>query len=296
MRNEFTDVYQKSFGFYDRDMIAYQLLNGRKDKIRDYLNLFRKYPDDDPDNLFKVIELLMANNCQEILAEFVFDIYVKVCTSPDILGGEEILDQVVWSHFIPYLKPDFTADDMRQLATQLKTIEIPIDDKYCQHEFLQKKFKFIFGDFTNWQINDCKKKHAIYERYDETTLNFMGFLHTRKNKDWMAAEFLRRMVFSYLVECIPKGKRPKEAFEFTKQKIDEKIAKICQDLFFLDTVKTFGTLNGIYYFAEYLEETQTIGVEEKDQIQNWCSELFNQVYSHMVKQSFAAKVFEKFPF
>ena len=40
------------------------------------------------------------------------------------------------------------------------------------------------------------------------------------------------------------------------------------------------------FFAEYLETIETISEEQKRQIQEWCSELFNQIFPYLVKQDF----------
>ncbi|MGA1876254.1 MAG: hypothetical protein ACMUIA_11655 [bacterium] len=150
-------------------------------------------------------------------------------------------------------------------------------------------------DYTHWNIEDCRTNAQIYERYHEMTLNFMRFLHERKPMDWMAAEFYRSMAYQYLVYVIPEGKRPKETFIFTKNKIEETTARRYRTFFSFEAAKTLGTLRALYLFAEYLEATESLTRGRKESIQQWCTELFNQAYPSLVTKKFSARAFERFP-
>jgi hypothetical protein len=295
VRKEFPEAYLKSFGYYDEDLISYLVMTGRKAEIPEFLGLFKAYPSHDPNNLFKVLLYLMANNCQEIAISFVRDVYYEVCTSPGIIGGDNILEPLVHSYLIPFLRPDVSNKDMDTLAQQLREIKILLKEQYYTPDFLKKRLHFIFAEFTNWNISDCQTNKEIYTRYDEVCLNFMGFLHEQKGKDWMAAEFFRKMVYLYLVYVIPEGKRPKEAFVFTKNKIDRTLSRLCRDLIFLDSTRLCGSLNALYYFAEYLVHTNSITEEWAQQIQAWCTELFQSVFPSLVENYFPVKIFEQFP-
>ena len=296
IRNDFPESYKKSYGYFDRDNISYMLMTGQKEKIPQYLENFREYPDHDPGNLFKLIDLLSATNCQKIIIPFVRDIYYDVCTSSEINRGEDILDEVILSYYIPYLKPDFSEQDMEKLADQLKEIKIPLNDNFKQPDTLKEDVVSIFKKTKGWHIQDCITNHDIYSRYHEITRNFMGYLHQRTNMDWMAANFYRKMTFKYLSGVIPRGKRPKEAFVFTKSIIENTIVKTCKDMLFLYSTGALGILNSIWYFAGYLEETESIEEELKNKIQQWCKELFDQSNTILAEESFAAKVFKRFPY
>lgn len=295
MRREFPSTYIKSFGYYDEDMISYLIITGRKDKIPEFLNYFTEYPSHDPDNLFKVLDLLMAHNCQDIVIPFATEIYHEVCTSPKIVGGHEILEPVILGHFIPFLHQDVSDKEMDSLAQQLRGLKVPLNPNYYKPAFLKERIHKILGEFTGWNIDDCQTNRAIFDRYYHISLNFMGFLHREKGKDWTAADFFRNRVYQYLVYVIPEGKRPKEAFVFTKNKIDRTLSKLCQSLFSPDPARVFGSLSALYYFADYLLLTQSITQERAEQIQQWCSELFQSVLPGLEKEYFSAKAFEQFP-
>ena len=185
---------------------------------------------------------------------------------------------------------------MEELAARLRALEAPIKEEYYQAAFLKQRLQRIFGTYRNWGIDPRMTNREIYRFYDEVTLNFMGFLHREKGLDWMAAEHFRSLASTYLVEVIPEGKKPREAFVFTETTLDRTLARTCQRMFFLDSRLTLGSLNALYWFAEYLEGTDTIGAGRRDRIQTWCRDLFESLYPHLEKQCFQARAFKRFPF
>lgn len=296
MRSRFADSYIKGFGYYDRDIISHKIAIGRKDEVANFLSYFKEYPEEDPDNLFKTIEVMMANNCLELVTDLIQDVYYDVCTSEGIFGGDELIDILVMTYMAPFLKPDFTHTDLAELASRLRTIRFPLKDEFYQPDFLRQHFELILNDRKGWNIDDCKTRRTVVNRYYEVSLNFMGFLHERKGKDWLAAEFHRRLLLRYLVYVIPERKRPREAFVFTKNKIETTILKICRSFIFVDSTAAIVSLNSLYWFAEYLEGTESITEERRVMIQEWCLEVYQEIFPGLLRSDLSAKAFERFPF
>lgn len=295
MRSQFPDSYLKGFGVYDRDIISYKIITGHKEELKGYLDYFKEYPEEDPDNLFKTMELMIAKNCQDTVSDFVKDVYYDVCTSPHIIGGNEIVDTLVMAYFIPFLKPEFTRADMEELAALLTNIRVPLRDEYYQPDFLKQHVEYIFSGDTDWSIANCKTRAEIFEKYYQLSLNFMGFLHQEKGKDWLAADFYRKILFRYLVKVVPEGKRPKGTFVFTKNKIEQTIERTCGSFIFVNSTAVMVSLSSIYWFAEYLETRGSITRERSNAIQGWCLELHEEIFPGLAASYLSVKAFEVFP-
>ncbi len=296
MRSRFADSYIKSFGYYDRDIISHKITIGRKDEVANFLGYFKEYPEEDPDNLFKTIEVMMANNCLEMVTDLVQDVYYDVCTSEEVFGGDELIEILIMAYMAPFLKPDFTQTDLEELSSRLRNIRSPLKNESCQPDFLRQHFELILNNRKGWNIGDCKTRRAVINRYYDVSLNFMGFLHERKGKDWLAAEFHRKMLFRYLVRVIPEGKRPRETFVFTRDKIETTILRICRSFIFVDSTAAIVSLNSLYWFAEYLEGTESITKERRVMIQGWCLAVYQEVFTDLLRSELSAKAFERFPF
>jgi hypothetical protein len=295
IRNDHLEAYLKSFGYYDRDMICDAVIKKNFQDIYEYLKYFKEYPEDDPDNLFKVIDFLCAQNCQAMVIDLIKTIYKDVCYSKNIFGGDSILDQLIWSYFIPYLKPDYTDSDMAPLSEDLKSIEYELYEDFIKPENLKENFSKIFSPPPFPDRKNLKTRKMRFEYYFGVTRNYPYYLKTNKNMDWMAAEFYRTRVFDYFTEAIPEDKLPKEIFIFNKKKIETALVRCSKDLISLNSTMAFGILNGTYWFADYLKHLEFINQNQCNHIHEWCRELFNQTYDILKKDSFTAKAFKTFP-
>jgi hypothetical protein len=56
-----------------------------------------------------------------------------------------------------------------------------------------------------------------------------------------------------------------------------------------------GMLNAIFYFEDYLHDTQSILPAYRDDIRKWCRELFEYAYPIQRQEDFEAIVFKQFP-
>ena len=295
IRAEFADSYVKSFVYYDLDIIGYKVAIGKKNEVPEFLNYFKEYPDHDADLLFRLINFLMATDCEEILTDLVTEIYYPVCVSPKVMGGDEILNPLLVSYYIPFLENGYSDDDLLGLVEQIKKIRISLVDDLYRPEFFKSLFDGILGDLTEWSIADCSTNVDVNRRYNEVSLNFMGYLRKERGMGWIKAEFFRELVNMYLVSIIPDGKRPRKVFIFTRHLIEQTIEQRCVSMFFLDTTKTLSLLRALYWFAEYLNKSGNISDEHKTEIQTWCSEINSKLFPSLAKDNTAAMAFERFP-
>ena len=79
IRKAHPEVYVRSFGYYDYDVIIELIADGTARAYLHVLHFFHQYPDYDPDNAHKVIELLAWTGLQDELFEFVRPIAVPIC-------------------------------------------------------------------------------------------------------------------------------------------------------------------------------------------------------------------------
>lgn len=294
-RREFPLTYEQSHGYYDLDLIAYKIATGNKNEIPPLLNYFRANPDEHADNLFALIDLLKLCNCQEILQDFIPDIYVTVCNSDLIFGGDDIIEIVVALCFALYVKPDYTREDLEKLSAKLFELEVPMNKKRCSPESLEKHFKLFFQKVTAWNIDDCKTKEKIYQRYLEITTNFQGYLYSSQGMDWTAAVYYSDRINKYLYSNTTKIRKKGNPFIFSKDSIETTGVQLSRGLIGVNSIAFFGMLNAIFYFADYLYETESISSAYLSDIQKWCRELFEYAYPIQCQDDFEAIVFKQFP-
>ena len=116
----------------------------------------------------------------------------------------------------------------------------------------------IFQKVTAWNIDDCKTKEKIYQRYAEVTTNFQGYLYSSRGMDWTAVVYYFEMIYKYLYFNIPKKRKKGNPFTFSKDSIETTAVKLSRGLFDVKSIPFFGMLNAIYFFADYLFKTESI--------------------------------------
>ncbi len=295
VRQNYPTFYVQDYQFYDNSIISYKVIHGQKEEVPQYLDLYQRYVDKDADYLFKLIDFLMVSNCQDIVIPFIRNIYRYVLGSPNILRGEDIGAHLMFSYVIPYLKEDCSDDELSTLREEVQRLDVPVKKDFFDLDYLRKHLSLILNTFNEWNIEDCSTNREISQRYWDICLNFMGFLHHEKNLDWMTAYFYENMVFEYLAYSTPEGKRPKQPFVFTKNQIQKMQDERCSSFMFVSAPRWGGMLNGIYYFAEYLERTHSITTDYREDIQRWCVEIFNEDYPKLIRIEYMAGIFATFP-
>lgn len=295
LRRDFPDVYLRRFSYFDLEVIRYKIASQEREGIEDYLNWFKQYPDHDADNLFSLIDFLMATECDQPLFGLLEAAYYPVCRSKKVIGGSKILAPLIFSYCAPYLHQGWTRADLEVLAEQLKSIRIPLNDQFYHPENLDSLFEEILGERDAEFFATFSDTRDIHEYYRTVTHNFMGWLHKEKQFSWMKALFYRNLVNRYLIYVIPDGKRPKRPFVFSKKLLDSTISRIAGMMFSLDTCRTLGALNAIHWFAEYLLRYQAISKDECANVQEWCEALWGSAFPQFLESTIDALAFDNFP-
>ena len=296
VRKDFPDAYLKSFGYYDRDIICYKIIDQGPIGIEDYLNWFKEYPDTDPDNLFALIELLMATECDGPLAELVEAVYYPICRSENVIGGcEELVTALLLTYYAPHLDQGWTQAELDSLSERLKTIRAPLRDDWCLPESLDRLFSQIVGDLDDAFSSSFTNRQDLGRYYETVSHNFMGWLHRERGFSWMKAEFYRGKILNYLLGIIPDDKRPKRPFTFTQRLLERSIGRTPFTLFAPRPTTAFGSLNAIFWFSEYLLQRGIVDNEEALNIQGWCRELWQSTMQSMRGSAIEAGAFETFP-
>jgi hypothetical protein len=295
LRTEFPDEYFRSFPYFDNDAIIWLVINGYKDDISELLNNYRRYPERNADQLFELIYFLMSWNCQDILTDFLRDVYKKVCSSPGIIGGNEIVAPVITTVMAPYLEQGIDKMDVGKLADEIKIFGDLVNPDWTDPEFLGKQIETILGRHEQWNLDDCRTRNQAIERYYDMTTDFMGWIVRNTGLDWCAAEYHRELVFEYLAGALPKKKKHRKTFPFAEKDMERQLIQLSENFMWLEPTRLFGFLNGIYLFQKFLVESLSLAPEEARVNMDSCVHLFEKSYPALLTQDFKALAWEKFP-
>lgn len=296
IRQTFPATYLKSFAYFDRDIIAYSLIEqGSNADIQAYLAWFKEYPDADPDYLFGVINFLMVSECDETLMDLLESTYDPLIRSPQVMGGGDALDILVYAYCTDYLDRGGDRSNPESLVERLKTLEAPLREQWYDPKCLETTLDQIAGDLDPSFLDSFRTTKDVARFHNTATLNFMGWLHREKGFSWMKAQFYRQQVPRYLLSSIPNGKRPRQPFTFTKQLVDQTLAQNAQLLFSMDPTRALGSINAMYWFGDYLTQRDFISAELGADLQRWCEEIWTSASAGLRREGIEAKAFNVFP-
>ena len=298
-------VYEKSFSFYDNYRVYWYTITHQRDKVKGCLDSYRKAPDTSPDRLFDLICFMMSWNFQDILTDFLLDIWRPVYDSPQIIGAEEIVDCLIPIFIGPHMDRGIERLEPEKLAREMHSeLGEVMDPVWLDPEWVGKRARIILGAQTEWNLEDVRMNGQRIELYDAMTSRFMGWLVETSGVDWCCAEYHRGLVYEYLMETLPKKKKKKKKkktksgmllFSFSKDIMEYHLSKLTMNLVWVDPIRLFGMLNALYYFQDFLEEEGGITHKEAEQNRETCVALFEKWYPRGLEGEFKTLAWKEFP-
>lgn len=102
LRREQRQMYSFSYGAYDADVIAELVITGRVEEIPAYLDLFKQYPDAQPNYCHQTCNLLAWRGHAESLYALCEAVATPMLTSSEVIGGNFALDWLIRREEIPF--------------------------------------------------------------------------------------------------------------------------------------------------------------------------------------------------
>jgi len=181
IRQNFSDVYIRSYAYYDSDLMVYHISQGEVEKAAQFIDNFTKYPDDDPDILFSLIDFLCATNQQSLLSELLKENYLKVLYSKNVIGTGEIIEPFLWAcYYIPELENNYNEKSINALSKTFKTLKIDFREEYYQPEFLIEKLDKITKKTEEPLENIYESTENIQEFYYQISMNYIGWIQKKQ--------------------------------------------------------------------------------------------------------------------
>jgi hypothetical protein len=295
LKTEFPDVYIRSAGYYDSDMIAWLISKKRSGEINNYLNYFKDYPVAYIDQLADTVELMAATDHTEFLPSFLSAIGEKLTTSNDVCNIFPILFPMAINIMGQHLNTA-TATDIDRLIEDLKTNMPYKIDELVAKEFWKQKIERIRRSFERWTEDVFNDKAAMKVQCRDMSENFMRYLHETKGISWISAHHYSQLMLEFLRELLRRtnyGQRI--SIDSTKTMLDKVITLITKGYAFRDSLKLTCIINAIYYFAAYLEVCGNIDEVSRKDAQLRCFNLNKKCYPFFNQTFIESLCFKEFP-
>ena len=265
IREEHPEMYVRSFSYYDYNLMIERLVAGQFEAIPQLFNFFHQYPDSEPDNALRVTELLAWTGRQDELFAFTKPLAIPMWISPEVIGGWFMLRWLVFAQYVPLLDTREDPDEAaRALMAPLKQLDIPRGPAF-DAETLRREFQFCRETPDVWDPSTRGTVREIAQFYHDVRWNYCVFLHDVNGFPWARADFLAGQLEDYWSDR-PAGKKPKDAFRFSEERLDKYITKTCRDFFRVHGVRAISLLEAVWHFVDYLAANSRIEDEKAKSI------------------------------
>ena len=268
LRREQRQMYSFSYGAYDSDVIAELVVTGEVEQIPAYLDLFKQYPDADPDYCHQICNLLAWRGLAEPLYLLCEAVATPMMTSSEVIGGHFALDWLIRREEIPFYEG--RDDSHGALERTMDAITR-----------LGERIQFPLEPDANWLRDGLKAcleppraglRGTLSDQAQRRLgLNFVSHLRHARLVPWVQGFHLNDLLQDYLFWC---RRERKPWLRLQKKDIDAFAVYRSRQFFGVGGVTVLAILQGMVWLAEYLGIANAISAQEAERIKEDCRGLF----------------------
>jgi len=297
-RKRFPRVFAKSAGYYDFDIIAWQISQGKIDKVKGYLDNYIENPVKLIDKLYELIDLLLATNNTEEARTLIAQVAKNIIESGELIGCDDFADPLLMDAFSSYMEADFTGHNIQRFVQDLdQFIPFPIEKDNNIEEIWSGKQEAILRPFEQWPDPVRNEKRKNGELYEHVALNFMRYMKEQTNISWMSAQYYSDLIKGYLLKLLEHNQKMTGwTFLCSKKIMEEVLINVTQRMFlYIDCTQFMALLNGLHLFSDYLHLCGNLEAKDALTIQENCRVLWKKNYPDLNKNYFEASCFSRYP-
>jgi hypothetical protein len=205
-----------------------------------------------------------------------------------------MLRWLVFAQYVPLLDARGDPDEAaRALMEAVKQLDIPRGPAF-DIETVRREFRFCRETPDVWDLSTCGTDRDVAQFYHDVRWNYCAFLHDVKGFPWARADFLAERLEDYWSDR-PAGKKPKDAFRFSEEGLNEHIAKTCRDFFHVNGVRAVSLVEAVWHFVDYLAAHSRIEGEKAKSIREMCRRLFDLCLRVVDSTDPAPRLMPEFP-
>ncbi len=299
LRRDYKELHLQNFSMLDRNLVTILAITGRYEEISVFLDNFRKYPGEEPGDLFSILDLLFALNLWRPALDLAQGVYLEMILNPELMNCEDIQVPVTMNCYASALdavrgggRPETAAEGVVECFRGLR---LPILPKWRNPEPHLARIQQILSTDRPWDLEGCTTRSEVLRRYGVMLDHFMRFLHDKAHLHWLTANQYCLWIDDFFQTLIPKGRIPRRDFPLTRDNTKRAVIKSTTSAFRRRISKCFGMLNALHLLADFLVQTGSVSPEYGSEIQEWVGDISSEYYQHLKDTDLTARAFSRFP-
>jgi hypothetical protein len=295
IREKFPEIYIRSAGYFDYDVITWLCTNNRTDEIGNYLNYFEDYPLEWTDKLYEVVDFLLALGIDKALIPLTKKVCGMLWHSCEVMNGDTISTIPFNEIVVNYLGKEVQDGDLEEMMQKIKAIGLEFNDRVYDPQYWKSKFEAFNRPFEKWDEDIPKKKGQFIEKMTKISENYSRYLFLSKKLSFHVANHYASFLYNFYIYLIKQGKVPKQLFKLSLKEIDKTITDLTRDFIGIKVPICMTILNTLVMFGEYLEQCGNYSNEDKNEMLIGYRNLHQLIYDSHKDFSYDTRAFEKFP-
>ena len=274
--------YQKEFVYYDKFLVQYYLYTKQQNLVEDALVRFKKYPTNNIDELFVILDLLIFYEQPEIAVDLCKSIYNAVKRSSKVISGTE--DELAWIIVTNLMDEAYQQQqqgediDWKKFQTELKRYDYDENQ-----EWLEDTKSIITTEFNLEQFLIQLKQKKLHRRAFYTlSTAFYIYMRQEKQMSFVCSQEIWETIFDFLGNRqlnLKQQSNPNTFFSFEKKDLEPYISQKIYGFLSLKQAQGFATLWGMPYLYDFLLSTEVI----KEQVYRKVIKITNQLKTELLK-------------
>jgi hypothetical protein len=297
IRENFPEIYVKSAGYYDSDIIVWLCINNRSEEIGKYLSYFQELPLNWIEKLYETIDFLLSIGQVEPLIPFTGSVYKTLYDSNDVINGYSIANIPFNEIVAPYYSSDNNNDTIARMISELKSLELDVDDhdKIFTVDYWRRIFEEYNRPFEPWEEKIPPVKAQRNIQIGAIFNNYLKYLCETKKLSLHTAHHYVGIFRDFYGRWFEQKKPQKSFFKITKNQIDTIVAKMSANFVYSNLIIAMSTLNSLAMFAEYLNACGNYTETDKESLVQICKDFHQKMFDAFKDTQIEVLAFKEFP-
>ena len=274
--------YKQEFVYYDKFLVEFYLYTKQQNLVEDALVRFKKYPANNIDQLFVILDLLVFYEQPEIAVDLCKTTYNDTKKSSKVISGTE--DELAWlivTHLMEkaYQKHQQGEDiDWKKIKTELQKYG------YGDNQEWLEDIKYIITSEFNLEqfLSQLKQKKLHRRAFYTLSAAFYVYMRQEKQMSFVCSQEIWETIFDFLGARELTFKQQANSntfFTFEKKDLELYLSQKIHGFLSLKQAQGFATLWGIPYLYDFLLSTEVI----REQVYRKVIKITNQLKTELLK-------------
>ncbi len=274
--------YKKEFPYYDKFLIEYYLYTKQYNLVEDTLVRFKKYPINNVDELFVILDLLNFYEQPEIAVDLCKSTYNSVKNSSKVISGTE--DELAWIIITNLMEQLYQKQQQgKDIGWKKFETELKKYDYNENQEWLEDTKSIIATEFNLEQFLSQLKQKKLYRRaFYALSTAFYIYMKEEKQMSFVCSQEIWEIIFDFLGDrelSFKQQSNPNTFFSFDKKDLEPYISQKIYSFLSLKQAQGFATLWGIPYLYDFLLSKEII----REQVYRKVIKITNQLKTELLK-------------